>query len=77
MKSFNLKSFKQGTIILVLCKAGLTIVRPATRVIQAVDTSYLGLDCDHGNAMKMTGLVYTEPGNSLAMKSDWEDEGEG
>lgn len=46
-------------------------MRPVTRVIQAVDTGYLGLDRDLGNAMKMIGLVYTEPGNSLVMKSDW------
>lgn len=52
-------------------------MRPATRVIRAVDMSYLGLDCDHGNAMKMISLVYTEPGNLLVMKSDWGDEGDG
>lgn len=46
------------------CSRVNSIIRFATTVNQVRDTCYLALGSHHGNAMKMIGLVYFDPGES-------------
>lgn len=61
LKSFSVKSFKKGKIILATMEGKTNFVRAVTIVMQSRDTSYLASDCHHGNAMRMVSLIYIEP----------------